>query len=102
MSDAKGPYKYSGGKFNGPNGFDFKVEWGDGLNLDTVALTKEISRVANIAYAAGRASRDGLREALKKIAMEDVHDFSTDDAIHGCSCLADFAKKALEADGEGE
>lgn len=92
MSDAKGPYKYSGGKFNGPNGFDFKVEWGDGLNLDTVALTKEISRVANIAYAAGRASRDGLRDAVKGM----IENWDYDGRV-----MLEMATNALNADGMG-
>ncbi len=94
MSDAKGPYKYSGGKFNGPNGFDFKVEWGDGLNLDTVALTKEISRVANIAYAAGRASRDGLVEKIN-LAVGKIDDMNPMEARN-------YLVVALEADGEGD
>ena len=72
MTDDKGanegPYTFSDGKFNGPNEFTFKVEWGNGFNVDSVALTKEIVKVANIAYAEGRKAMEKDFQELLELA----------------------------------
>ena len=54
----EGPYTFSSGIFHGPNGFTFKVEWNNGFDLDSATLTKEIVKVANIAYSEGRKSME--------------------------------------------
>ena len=97
MSDAKGPYQLMrGGRIGGP------WEWIKGPTdphrcLEPIGeVVKALNDCHGVAYAAGRASRDGLREALVAISSEL---YVNVDAATRCRQLA---KKALADDEEGK
>lgn len=99
MSDAKGPYKTE----------EFKEAWtvrGPGGNTPfTNSEDADVYRgELNAAYAegrkAGRASRDGIRNALE-LALRYMEKRGGCSCVDG-SCPVCVAQKALEADGEGD
>lgn len=82
MSEAKGPYSENNYVGEPPDAYRL-VDSRDAI-------------IANLSFAAGRASRDGLREALVAISSEL---YVNVDAATRCRQLA---KKALADDEEGK
>lgn len=82
MSDAKGPYK------------------ADEQALGGWLLDSREARIANLAHAAGRASRDGIRKALEQAKGLTPLKLLRDGWIHfgKCDCII---CEALDADSEG-
>lgn len=96
--DSDGPYKYIGGKFEGPNGFSFKVNWGNGFKIDTDFLTKEIASVANIAFAAGRKAERARCHAIASRDVEVLDQVSGSSFMckPNCSCAKDILAGTVE------
>lgn len=103
--DAKGPYtsyeRSDGrGMVEGLNFF---------FDCRSISEAKRYAERLNTAYAAGRASRDGLREALESCQMspwlsnlDPLQPLTASLRCESCDRTTQIITKALEADGEGK
>jgi len=104
MSEAKVPYRVApwskygaaGGMIDGPTGLH-------GTALEGSYLVNTL----NAAYAAGRASRDGLRKALESCQMspwlsnlDPLQPLTASLRCESCDRTTQIITNALEADGE--
>ncbi len=104
MSDAEGPYKVKNNRFwwhvDGIGDEDRLNQWAYKLGAEWWA-----DRL-NDAYAAGRASRDGLKKALEELLDHHTGRICSEvDESRGyrkCSDVVNQASKAIEDDEAGE